>query len=135
MGASAALTGFWTGVYFYPSAGPAANDDMLPPVPFTATLSEAAGLLAGQIREPGSVGLGAGERTASVAGTRSGDAVRFDKTYVGAHTVAYAGVLSSDGREITGTWTIPGDWSGEFRMQRSEERAARAWSRAAAGRA
>jgi hypothetical protein len=49
------------------------------------------------------------------------------KTYDGLggvyNMVLYQGVLSADGTEISGDWTIPGDWSGRFVMIRSGEAA------------
>lgn len=35
-----------------------------------------------------------------------------------AGAIDYDGEVSADGQSISGSWTIPGDWSGVFQMQR-----------------
>jgi hypothetical protein len=59
---------------------------------------------------------------AALVGSRQGSAVEFVKTYDGANpnygVVRYEGRLSSDGTEIEGRWTLPGNWSGKFLMIR-----------------
>jgi len=110
------LTGVWNGLYMYPLA--------LAPGAFTATLLDFGAVLSGTIHEPDVHGVtDAGLLYAEVSGRRAGARVEFAKTYDGAgdwtHTVHYRGDLSSDGQEIEGTWTIPGDWSGRFLMIRA----------------
>lgn len=38
----------------------------------------------------------------------------------GYDTVAYEGIVTNDGDEITGRWDIPGEWSGTFIMTRDD---------------
>lgn len=135
MAGTGSLSGRWSGVYFYP-ADPWMNaNDAMPPTPFTADISEAAGLLAGRIEEPDLTGgPGLGGLVAVLTGERRGEAVRFDKQYVSGsmrHAVAYEGRLSGDGTTVSGRWSIPSEWSGEFRMQRTETALARGRERAA----
>jgi hypothetical protein len=136
MSANESLSGRWTGVYFYPVDSELNANDAMPPTPFTADISEVAGLLAGRIEEPNlTLGPGASGLVAVLSGERRGETVRFDKQYVSGalrHAVAYDGRLSGDGTTISGRWSIPGDWSGEFRMQRTGTAVARGHERAAA---
>ena len=100
------LSGEWDGVYSYP--------DALPPVSFSAALSEAEGILAGRIEDEGGP-------AAALEGRRAGLDVKWLKTYAHrdvAHDVAYEGRVSADGAEISGRWTIVGSWSGPFLMLR-----------------
>ena len=48
--------------------------------------------------------------------------------------IRYEGVVSADGDEISGTWTITADWSGSFRMQRWPAATGRAADREAVAR-
>ena len=108
------MTGLWTGQYYYPEPGE-------PPTGFVATISDNAGLLTGSTSEASEFLLGVDER-ADIRGTRSGPAVSFYKYYDGdgayGHTVAYDGVLSTDGQQVRGSWSID-EYSGSFVMSRS----------------
>lgn len=59
-----------------------------------------------------------------IEGERTGDVVRFVKTYddPGRLTtpVQYSGEVNADGTEISGSWEIPGHWSGSFLMMRAK---------------
>jgi hypothetical protein len=109
------LSGVWQGRYSYPSNRPA--------VPFTATLSEIDSWLSGAIEEKGtsrdSIGL---TLTATVQGRRTGRSVTWLKLYDGAlrtyDAVNYQGEINEDATEISGRWSIPGNWSGTFLMIR-----------------
>jgi hypothetical protein len=54
--------------------------------------------------------------------------VRFTKFLNGSggmrHVVIYQGVANADLMRIDGRWTIPGDWSGSFFMERVDDGAA-----------
>jgi len=112
------LTGVWQGRYAYPRHAE--------PVSFLATLIESGRTLSGTVSEPSSFQPG---RTisAGIAGSRSGSAVSFVKTYdkgtrgYGA-PVAYEGTISADATTIEGTWQIRGilgRLSGTFVMTRT----------------
>jgi hypothetical protein len=110
------LSGVWHGFYNYPIAKE--------PVPFTATLADADGVLGGTTEEIGNVGDASGLTiTATVQGRRSGSSVTWLKIYHGDFqhydAVRYAGAISEDGSEIEGRWTVPGNWSGTFLMIRA----------------
>lgn len=112
---AASLTGIWQGLYSYSDGREGA--------PFVATLMELGGVISGTTHEPCPTGDSpCGLAFAEVAGRREGRTVTFAKTYDGtgglSHTVLYEGTLSSDGTEIEGAWTIPGDRSGRFMMIR-----------------
>ncbi|WP_448501311.1 hypothetical protein [Sphingomonas sp.] len=108
------LTGEWTGIFSYPHS--------LPSTAFEAVLTDRDGVLAGTVSEPDL--YGPGNVIAAIEGTRDGNAVRFGKYYPagaeddGYDMVAYSGLLSQDGNEISGHWDIPGEWSGGFIMIR-----------------
>ena len=117
---AASLTGIWHGLYSYPI--PRA------PVSFVATLIETAGAVSGTTHEQCTIGASPNEILyATLLGRRQDGAVAFVKTYDGANphygTVTYEGVLSADGTEIEGRWTVPGNWSGKFLMIRSAGKA------------
>ena len=65
------------------------------------------------------------ELSAFISGMRHGRSVSFVKSYDALSktrsVVHYDGQLSGDGNEITGTWHIPGNWSGTFIMVRSRK--------------
>ncbi len=109
---AANLTGFWHGQYSYPVATRA-------PVPFRANLIQSDDCLGGSVTERVIVG-----RTlyATIKGRRDGNTVSFLKLYEansGPYTsVAYSGVVSTDGLEIDGDWVASG-WSGRFLMIRA----------------
>ena len=109
------LSGFWHGLFHYPAGQP--------PVAFTAELRDADGSLLGSTSETGQVGEAAGRTiTATVQGRRQGAATLWLKIYDGDYrqydSVRYEGVVSADGQEIEGRWTVPGNWSGTFLMIR-----------------
>ena len=108
------LTGVWQGLYTYPHGQS---------VSFVATLIDSAGALSGSVHEPGCHGdAPSGTLYATLAGSRSGSAVEFRKTYDGKvpryRAVDYAGTLNADATEVEGRWTISGMWSGTFLMIR-----------------
>jgi hypothetical protein len=113
--ASANISGFWTGTYWYDEPG-------FPIVPFFAVISDADGSLSGEISEPNTVGYSSDELKAFVIGARDGTAVTFAKVYDGAsdlaHRVDYSGALSDDATCISGYWLLD-DFSGGFEMRRT----------------
>jgi hypothetical protein len=116
------LTGVWHGLYTYPQQRS---------VSFVATLIETERWLSGSTHEPCVYGERPGATLlATVAGSRSGSAVTFVKTYdrnagESFGIVNYEGTLSGDATEIEGRWSIPGVWSGKFLMIRSGGKAAK----------
>ena len=106
------LSGDWRGIFNYPGAGG-------PPTEFTAALTDSGGVLTGSTEEPSRTGAVIAAR---IDGRRTGSAVTFMKLYdenQGDYdAVAYEGSVDADGLEITGRWSIPGDWSGTFIMVR-----------------
>jgi hypothetical protein len=125
--ADVGLTGVWDGLFSYPRN--------LPAVPFTAVILEIGSAISGSIHEQPTHGRSAGQTlTAAIEGEHIGSMVRFLKTYDPAHKthglpIRYEGVLTPDGDEIEGRWTIPGNWSGKFLMMRSGRRQAVARTR------
>ena len=130
------LTGSWTGVYFYPHDPEWNANDNMPATPFTAELTDTAGMVIGKTTEPDLLFANGVDVRAVIEGRHDGGLVTFTKTPDGRdrdHVILYNGDISPDGNAISGRWTIPGSWSGEFRMQRrtveeavSEEAMARA---------
>lgn len=61
--------------------------------------------------------------SATISGKVVSDTAVFLKTYdtlnPGYDAVRYDGMVGDEGLEISGTWTIPGNWSGSFIMIRS----------------
>ena len=109
------LSGIWHGRYFYP-----VNRS---PVPFVATMSDIDAWLTGTIEEKGTAGEARGvAMSASIEGRRTGRAVTWLKLYDGRFhhydSVRYEGDINEDGTEISGRWSIPGNWSGTFLMIR-----------------
>ena len=106
------LSGLWLGSYSYPGGEG-------PTTPFMAKLVDAGGSLSGEILEPNM--LGGGELSAFLAGSRSGAAVDFTKTYDGtggvSNSVDYVGRVSEDGNSVTGVWSMQG-MDGTFEMYR-----------------
>jgi len=90
-------------------------------VRFDAVLREAGGRITGTIEEIDEA-WGNGHLAATIDGVREGQAVRFAKFYDGGDeafdTVHYDGTLDAEGNEITGSWTVPGEWAGSFIMMR-----------------
>jgi hypothetical protein len=110
------LSGDWTGVYSYPG--------LTPPISFTARLSEQAGSILGVVEERSTVGLGPPRRLgATIQGRRTGFSVTWLKLYDdldGFHdAVQYEGAVAQGGEEISGRWSIFGNWSGTFLMVRN----------------
>jgi hypothetical protein len=108
------LTGFWTGTYWY-------YVYRQPVVPFLANVDDHGGRLAGSISEP-DIHMQTGVRIeAFLVGECEGMRVTFAKVYDGAgpfaHRVDYTGSLSDDGKSLTGSWYLSGDWGG-FEMTR-----------------
>lgn len=107
------LSGSWSGIYNYPHSQPSNG--------FEVELRDAGGVLTGECAER-SEGDSSIIAHAIIEGSRQGDAVTFTKSYdtlaSAARPVQYAGALRDDGDEISGRWTIPGDWSGSFIMTR-----------------
>jgi hypothetical protein len=122
------ISGEWMGVYSYPAA--------LPPVAFSASLIERDGWLSGVIEEQGAKAEGAPKRrSASIQGRRVGLAATWLKCYEHrdvSHDVQYEGQVSADGEEISGRWSIVGNWSGTFLMARQSRATARRERRARA---
>jgi hypothetical protein len=122
------ISGLWHGRFSYPAGAR--------PTAFIAILNEIDGWISGSTEElPG--GVSSVTLTATLQGRRSASEVTFLKTYDQEldhyDAVSYAGVLNADATEITGRWTIPGSWSGDFLMVRaSGPGAAAAISRAEA---
>lgn len=115
------LSGDWAGIYSYPHS--------LPPVSFTASLSETGGWIVGEVEEQSEKGRGPPRRLgASIQGRRQGLSVTWLKTYDDpAHhheAVQYEGAVSADGEEISGRWSLFGNWSGSFLMVRQTRTAA-----------
>ncbi|GAA0654042.1 hypothetical protein [Brevundimonas lenta] len=116
------LSGRWTGVYFYPF-DPIENPfDDLPPVPFTAELSDVAGAVSGTAAEPDLLYDAAAVIPSIIDGWHDGRTLRFVKFSEAAegfeHPIHYDGAISSDGLSVDGHWSIPSAWSGTFQMQR-----------------
>lgn len=115
------VTGRWTGVYFYPDDHAWNANDAYPPTPFTAELVEDQGAVTGSTSELDLMGP---DRTveilAGIEGVRDGDSLSFIKYPDSPRQVPihYNGIVAPDGDSISGEWTIPGSWSGVFRMQR-----------------
>lgn len=129
MGGAIDLTGRWTGVYFYPLDAVLNPFDTLPPTPFDAVVVDRSGALSGEISEPDTMGP---EPTVILNATMIGSHVNGDVAFTKhpgssgdefndfelPDAIEYLGTLSPDGNTISGRWTVPGDWSGDFRMQR-----------------
>ena len=113
------VTGRWEGIFNYPRG--------MAPNGFAATLVEQAGAITGETHERSDAGADHGDTlVAVIEGERIGSAVKFTKRYDtldrAHYAVRYDGILSPEGDEITGEWTIPGMWSGSFIMVRQPGR-------------
>jgi hypothetical protein len=111
------LSGTWRGIFNYPR--------LLPPNQFEAELRDYLGVLTGETFERGNGFRNKGRPLhAMLEGQRQGYVVTFIKRYDEFKRVStpvhYAGAVSGDGAEISGTWEIPGQWSGTFLMIRAE---------------
>jgi hypothetical protein len=120
-GTGVSIGGDWTGVYDY---GANQGD----PVPFTAMLFDIRGAVWGTITEPNTFVADAGDNLVSdVNGIRSGQEVRFTKTYQGRpsggeYAIAYTGLVSAGGNRIEGEWRLAtpfGSRNGPFVMNRA----------------
>jgi hypothetical protein len=116
------LTGPWCEVYFYPHAA-------WDPTPFNVLFEDAAGLIIGEGDKPNMFAPTASPVLyARWSGERQALAVNLLKTMDGIggapHCITYEGVARADFMRIDGSWTIPGDWSGTFFMERLEAGAA-----------
>lgn len=122
--ADEALTGIWNGVYSYP------QEAKRKPVLFRLYVVQDGERLLGGIMERNTFDVGEAEgeehwlhgilvngRYDAATG-----AVTFTKRYDGTdgvdHDVAYTGEL--DDASVSGTWTIPGSWSGQFQVQKDD---------------
>jgi hypothetical protein len=109
------LTAVWHGLYNYPQ--------VLDPVYFVATILSSGQGFSGTTHEAVEGRRGAPlQLFANLDGVADGHSVSFTKVYDGTanwkHTVQYEGILSADGTEIEGTWSIQNTWSGTFIMIR-----------------
>src|SRR5215831_13048748 len=88
------ISGTWFGNYYY--------SDLSQACAFEAVFVQQGASLEGSILDDGSLG------EARVTGTFSGGQVSFRKTYfaAGHHPVNYQGLLSDDGKALSGTWRI-----------------------------
>lgn len=124
------LSGRWSGVYFFPIEPVWNPDDRLPPTPFAAFLEDVGGRISGRTVEPDYwSGPDAPDIPATLEGRHHNGRLTFTKAPQGGgqiHTIDYLGDVSPDGNTISGQWIIYGEWSGTFRMQRSDVRAAKA---------
>lgn len=115
------LSGRWTGVYFYPHDPDWNANDNMPATPFTAELTDTSGVVIGTTIEPDLLFSDGVDVRAVLEGRHDGARLTFTKTPDGRdrdHVILYDGEISADGQSISGRWTIPGSWSGDFRMQR-----------------
>lgn len=107
------LSGTWRGRYYY--------NDGRTSVDFVAQLKDDEAQVSGLIGEQNTFDNRGGVLRALVKGARSGDTVRFTKTYDGkngySHSVQYTGTLSPNRDSINGRWTLRGA-TGTFSMQR-----------------
>ena len=119
------LTGRWSGIFSYPA--------QFPPNTFEAEIRDSGGLVTGVITQPREFFEEDGPpRQAVIDGRREGDRLTFVKFYddLDRPTPHYHGRIQPGGDEVSGEWTIPGDWSGTFIMIRSSKEAAREERRA-----
>lgn len=117
---TANLTGIWQGYYLYPDSGL--------PVPFIATLLESGRFVTGTTHEIASRGVAPGQTLyAMIDGSRHGANLCFVKHYShsGENTgydapVRYDGLVSADGSQVEGRWTIMPGYGGRFAMIRPQ---------------
>jgi hypothetical protein len=113
---SSSLTGVWHGRYSYPYA----QDS----VSFVATIFDGGDSISGRTHEVCGFGPSTGDTIfATLTGARRGNFVNFTKVYENVRfyetAVSYEGTLDEDSTEISGSWTVPGHWSGTFLMIRA----------------
>jgi hypothetical protein len=115
------LSGLWKGIFNYPR--------LLPPNQFDAELRDYEGVLTGETFERGNGFRNKGQPLhAMIEGNRQGHEVNFVKRYDefkwASTPVHYSGWVNGDGSKISGSWEIPGQWSGTFLMIRAKPLAA-----------
>ncbi len=120
-GKGASLTGAWSGVYSFPR-------DARRPVAFSAKLTQNGPWIVGTSEEVAERGEARGfSLSATLQGRRDGGRVSWLKLYDRMlrtyDEVAYEGRVNDDATEISGQWSIPGNWSGTFLMIRTPARA------------
>jgi len=113
------LTGTWDGVYHYPATDLRGKPVDRPPVAFRVRFKCTGATLTGRLVET----AGREELRASVRGNvLEGGNILFTKEpndpKAAVKLVVYLGQLDARDGSIHGTWTIPGNWSGRFRMRR-----------------
>lgn len=125
------LSGSWMGVYDYP-------DQALDPVSFKAILTDADGMLSGEVIEPNtSMEIPGKFLSAAISGTVSGSHVRFVKFYEDHGDefgeVVYEGTVDKAMTRIQGEWTTIEEmpWKGPFVMNRVRAGAAQKTDEAA----
>jgi hypothetical protein len=112
------LTGIWQGYYLYPRGGT--------PVSFVATLLESGRFVTGTTHEAATQGRVVGQTLyAMLNGGRTGATVGFVKHYTHSGEnigyempITYEGLISADGTQIEGNWTIHAGFFGRFAMIR-----------------
>jgi hypothetical protein len=117
------LSGRWSGVYFYPNDPIWNPDDVMPATTFNAELVDSEGRVSGTVVEPDNLYCNGSRTIPSVVdGSHDGRTLRFAKFSEAEEgyesPIHYEGAISADGLTVDGSWSIPGDWSGTFRMQR-----------------
>ncbi|HYD13420.1 MAG TPA: hypothetical protein VEC11_11300 [Allosphingosinicella sp.] len=109
------LSGDWIGFYNY--------DFPCPPTQFEAAIRDCGGLITGVTTErfDGPDGLGT-VLQAVIDGRREGAILRFTKIYddlaLAPDVIFYEGLIQSEGDEVEGDWSIPGQGAGTFMMMR-----------------
>lgn len=113
------LSGEWQGLFSYPHS--------FPDTRFRAIIVDSGGSLAGTIDEIDMTETVGGSLEARIDGRHDGSSVVFTKFYAldsdDFDVVAYEGTLSVDECQIAGSWSVPGEWSGSFVMNRSAAKA------------
>ncbi len=106
---SHSIQGSWRGRYFYPGSSE--------PHGFEAVFIDVNGIIEGNILDDGALG------EAVVGGKFFFPHVKFVKIYQtgGKHAVNYQGMMSEDGKTISGRWRITGALSGIWSAQRYED--------------
>lgn len=129
------LSGCWSGRYDY------ANPAQGAPVSFDATLEEFAGLISGNIVEPNTFRPDLSDTLlAVISGLRTGNGVRFVKTYTDfddADHPHYSGQINAAATRITGTWHFPSapQIRGTFLLARTVNMAAKRVTKTASAKA
>ena len=113
------VSGFWTGEYSYEAIKDVS-------VSFQAELSQLGAILSGNTTEQNTFDEQAGQiLIAELFGKVSSHNTSFTKTYsnslMGKDKVVYKGVVSSDGKMISGSWNISQMRNGSFRMTKAIE--------------